>query len=78
MGGRQQEVPNTSPSSSREGEAGEGESFQVVVTNRKLISQPRTEEQKASSNKRVKANESKRRQKIKDAGIDYEFEGHQE
>jgi hypothetical protein len=38
--------------------------------------QPRTDEQKEASNKRVKANEGKRRQKIKEAGIDYEFEGH--
>jgi hypothetical protein len=75
MGRSQQEVPSSPPSTSREGKAGEGTFLYHMILNI-TNKQPRTEEQKEASNKRVKANEGKRRQKIKEAGIDYEFEGH--
>jgi len=75
LGRSQQEVPSTPPSTSREGKAGEGTLVYHVVLNI-ANNQPRTDEQKEASNKRVRANEGKRRQKIKEAGIDYEFEGH--
>jgi len=75
LGRSQQEVPSPTSSTSREGKAGEGISSNHLILNI-ANRQPRTDEQKEASNKRVKANEGKRRQKIKEAGIDYEFEGH--
>lgn len=41
-----------------------------------LTSQPRTKEQQAKADEKVLKRQEERRQKIKAAGIDYEFEGH--
>jgi nucleolar protein 15 len=40
------------------------------------IAQPRTKQEQEQANKRVLEKQAGRRKKIKDAGIDYDFEGH--
>lgn len=40
------------------------------------IAQPRTKQEQEHANKRVLEKQAGRRKKIKDAGIDYDFEGH--
>jgi nucleolar protein 15 len=40
------------------------------------FAQPRTQQEQEHANKRVLEKQAGRRKKIKDAGIDYDFEGH--